>query len=224
VLGREANPVLALGRWPSWDAYVASLSQKLRYELRHDERALAARHRIQFHRTLTPDRLEADLDTMLALHRERWKHGRSSFTPREAFHRKFAAIALERGWLRLWILEVDGRPAAARYDFQYAGVHNAYNAGRDPAWRKEGVGLVLRAHSMREAMNEGVSEYRFLRGAESYKTRFRTEDEGLVTIGIARTWLGRRVAQVGDFLKEHPQLRRMAAKVVRYRPPVGDEA
>jgi hypothetical protein len=69
-----------------------------------------------------------------------------------------------------------------------------------------------------------VSEYRFLRGAESYKTRFLTEDDGLVTIGMARTWLGRRVAQVGDFLKEHPHLRRMAAKVVRYRPPADDES
>lgn len=222
-LRRESSPVLPLARWPSWDAYVAALSRKLRYELRHDEQSLADRHRLRFRMTREPAHLSTDLDVVFALHRARWSEGRSSFAPREAFYRKFAALALERGWLRLWILEIDGQPAAARYDFEFAGVYNAYNAGRDPAWNKAGIGLVLRAHTMREALTHGAAEYRFLRGGEPYKKRFLTEDAGLVTMAQARTWLGRWVTGAGALLKDRPRLRRLALHLVRKRAPASGE-
>jgi CelD/BcsL family acetyltransferase involved in cellulose biosynthesis len=217
-LRREANPVLSLARWPTWDAYVVELSRKLRYELRHDEQSLAEQHRLHFRTTLEPARLSSDLDVVFALHRARFREGRSSFAPRETFYRRFAALALERGWLRLWILEIDGQPVAARYDFEFAGVYNAYNAGRDPAWNKAGVGLVLRAHTMREALANGVVEYRFLRGGEPYKKRFLTEDASLVTVARPRTWLGRCVTGAGALLKNRPRLRRLALHLVRRRP------
>lgn len=218
-LRREPNHVLPLSRFPSWDAYVVALSRKLRQQLRHDEKRLAEGHRLRFRITREPDRLSEDLDVVFALHRARWGDGKSSFAPREKFYRRFAALALERGWLRLWILEVDDRPVAARYDFEFAGVYNAYNAGRDPAWNKAGVGLVLRAHTMRKALADGVAEYRFLRGGEAYKSRFLTEDAGLVTIARARTWLGRCVTGAGALLKHSPRLRRLVLRAVR--PPAG---
>ena len=213
-LTRHANPVLTLGRWSSWDDYIASLSSKLRYEMRHDEPSLARKHRIRFRTTRDLAQLPSDLDVFFSLHEARWT-GRSSFAPMEAFHRRFAAIALTRGWLKLWILEVDDRPVAARYDFQYARVYNAFNGGRDPAWNKAGVGLVLRAHTMREALDEGVEEYRFLRGGEAYKKRFLTEDAGLVTIAGARTWLGRCARRAGALLNENGWLRKLARPLVK---------
>jgi CelD/BcsL family acetyltransferase involved in cellulose biosynthesis len=212
-LTRDSNPFLPLGRWPSWDDYLAGLSSKLRYEMRHDEPSVARRHRIHFRTTRDPGQLSSDLDVFFSLHEARWT-GRSSFTPMEAFHRRFAAIALDRGWLRLWILEVDDRPVAARYDFEFGRVYNAYNGGRDPAWNKAGVGLVLRAHTMREALDDGVEEYRFLRGGEAYKKRFLTEDAGLVTIAGARTWLGRCARRAGALLNEKGWLRKMARPLV----------
>ncbi|HET9251883.1 MAG TPA: GNAT family N-acetyltransferase [Candidatus Eisenbacteria bacterium] len=218
-LRRESNMVLPLSRWPDWDAYVTALSRKLRQQIRHDEKALAKRHRLRFRMTREASSLPADLDTVFALHRARWE-GRSSFVPGETFYRRFAALALERGWLRLWILEADSRPVAARYDFEYEGAYHAYNAGRDPAWRKAGVGLVLRAHTMREAMSGGAAEYRFLRGGEDYKKRFLTEDAGLVTVARGRTWLGRWAAQAGTLLRNRPRLRRLATQLVRRRSPV----
>jgi CelD/BcsL family acetyltransferase involved in cellulose biosynthesis len=212
-LTRDANPVLHLGRWPSWPDYIASLSSKLRYEMRHDEPALARRHSIRFRLTRDEGSLSSDLDAFFSLHEARWS-ARSSFAPMEAFHRRFAAIALRRGWLRLWILEVDDRPVAARYDFQFARVYSAFNGGRHPDWNKAGVGLVLRAHTMREALADGAEEYRFLRGGEAYKKRFLTEDAGLVTIAGARTWLGRCAQGAGALLRENGWLWRVARPLV----------
>ncbi len=128
---------------------------------------------------------------LCSLHRARWGEAGSEFLRWEPFHRDFASIAAERGWLRLWFLELDDRPAAAWYGFRYAGVESYYQAGRDPALEDESVGSVLLAHTIREAAADGVREYRLLRGAESFKLRFADGDPGLQTFAIGRGVRGR---------------------------------
>jgi Acetyltransferase (GNAT) domain len=48
------------------------------------------------------------------------------------------------------------------------------------------VGFVLLAHAVRQAAEDGMCEYRLLRGGEEYKYRFATADPGLETVGLAR--------------------------------------
>jgi hypothetical protein len=114
----------------------------------------------------------------------------SRFGSEEAFHREFAALAARRGWLRIWILELDGGPIAASHGFRFAGVELYYQAGRLPEWSGASVGFVLQAHAIREALNDGVREYRFRRGGETFKYRFAPEDPGLETIGLSTTARG----------------------------------
>jgi CelD/BcsL family acetyltransferase involved in cellulose biosynthesis len=115
------------------------------------------------------------------LHSQRWGR-RSEFYRLRGFHREFAAVAEERGWLRLWFLEMDGVAVAAWYGFRYAGVESFYQGGRDMAWAEGGVGTVLLEHTIREAQREGMSEYRFLRGGEAYKDRLANGSDDLVTV------------------------------------------
>ncbi len=201
VVRAEANPMIDLTDWPDWEAFVRSRSKKLRQQIRRDQRVLANEHGMIIRRVAADDELPSALDELFRLHALRFGQ-QSSFVPHAAFHRCFAARALERGWLRLWTLEVDGSPVASRYDFSYANAYYAYNAGRDPTWARGSVGLVLRAHTMEAAFLEGVTDYRFLRGDEPYKKRFGTTDDRLVSIARARSWLGRRAISVGLRLRE----------------------
>jgi CelD/BcsL family acetyltransferase involved in cellulose biosynthesis len=185
---RESSPTISLGA--GWDAYLAGRSANLRQQIRRRERQLDRRHAVRFRLATEPHRLQADLTLLYALHRARWG-ARSAFSRFEGFHRDFAAVAFEQGWLRLWFLELDGRPAAAWYGFRFAGVESYYQAGRDPAFRDESVGFVLLAHSIREAAEEGVVEYRLLRGAERFKLRFADADPGVETFAPARGATGR---------------------------------
>jgi CelD/BcsL family acetyltransferase involved in cellulose biosynthesis len=179
----ESSPVLTTaGR--TWEEYLAACSPNLRGQVGQRERRLRRRGTVQFQLTVDPARLEADLDVLFSLHRARWP--RSEFGRLEAFHRDFAAVAMERGWLRLWRCEVDGSPVAAWYGFRYGGTEAYYQAGRDPAWERDAVGFVLLAHTIREALTDGVEAYRFLRGGEAYKWRFADADERLTT------WVGHR--------------------------------
>jgi CelD/BcsL family acetyltransferase involved in cellulose biosynthesis len=137
-----------------------------------------------------PDQLQQDLDVLFALHRARWP-GSPWFADAEAFHRDFADKALDHGWLRLWTLELDGRPAAVWLGYRFQGIESYYQAGRDPALQKERVGFVLLAHTIEAAFADGMDEYRMLRGDESFKYRFATSDPELETLARPTGAFGR---------------------------------
>jgi CelD/BcsL family acetyltransferase involved in cellulose biosynthesis len=185
VIARDGNPRL---RAPpdGWDGFLAGQSTHFRKRLRWQERQLARHHRVAYRLVQENERLPTALDTLLRLHQLRWPTGSSAFQPRAAFHREFAATALERGWLRLWILELDGHPAAALYGFRFGAVESHYQGGRDPAFDRLSLGFVLLAHAIRQAFDDGVAEYRFLQGRDTYKYRFADDDPGLETIALTR--------------------------------------
>jgi CelD/BcsL family acetyltransferase involved in cellulose biosynthesis len=206
VVEREASPVLALDG-VSWDELLGSWSRNLRSQVRSRERKLTAEQPAVFRLSVDPQQFERDLDRLFALHRARWPHG-SGFSAAEPFHREFASLALDRGWARLWLLEIDGEARAAWYGFRFANVESYYQAGRDPDWDRYRLGFVLLAHSIREAASDGMREYRFLRVDEDFKFRFASHDHGLETIALGRGLLGRAALGTGLRLPR-PLLRRL---------------
>jgi CelD/BcsL family acetyltransferase involved in cellulose biosynthesis len=200
----EGSPVLRI-EGMSWDDYLAGKSSNFRQQVRRRERKLAAEHELRFRLSDDPDRLDADLEVLFRLHEERWaEEGSGALRERRAaFHREFARVALERGWLRLWLLELGGRPAAAWYGLRFAGRELYYQAGRDPAFEKQAVGFVLLVHSVREAFNDGMAEYDFLRGGEGYKDRFTDDDTVVTSWAAGRGPLGRAAVAVA------PRVRRL---------------
>lgn len=179
-LSQTGAPVLRFhGR--TWDEIVQSRSANFRQQLRRRERALARAHDVRFSLAEDPQALPKQLDVLFALHAERWG-SRSKFMQAQAFHCDFAATALANGWLRLWIMELDGVPAAAWYGFRFAGAESYYQGGWGSRWERSSVGSVLLAHTIREAAKDGMAEYRFLQGDEAYKYRFADEHARLDTV------------------------------------------
>jgi len=207
VLGAEATPALGLeGR--TWDDFLAARSSNFRQQVRRRERALHA-HGLRYRLCDDRARLDRDLDLLFALHRRRWSGGESEFTRREAFHREFATLAFERGWLRLWFLELNGAAAAAWYGLRFGAVDWYYQAGRDPARDRSAVGFVLLAHSLREAMADGMREYRFGRGGEEYKSRFTGDGSTVETVVLGRGLKGRLAVAAARQRLARPLLRRV---------------
>ena len=195
VLRREGSPVLRIDG-AAWEELLAGWSRNLREQAGRRERRLAREHELRFRLVADEGALDSAFDALFTFHSARWR--RSGFArEQQAFHREFARRALERGWLRLWLLELDGRPAAAWYGFRFGGVESYYQSGRDPAWDHVSPGFVLLVHSIREAVADGMREYRFLRGGEEYKYRFADEDPGLETIALSRSSVGRAAVELG---------------------------
>jgi CelD/BcsL family acetyltransferase involved in cellulose biosynthesis len=197
VVRTEESPVL-IANGMGWDEYLRSKSSNLRQQVRRRERQLARGHDLRYRLTSDPARLDDDLDTLFALHTARWADTASPFIANNAFHRHFAKRALEKGWLRLWFLELNGTPRAAWYGFRFGDVESYYQSGRDPVWARSSIGFVLLAHTIREALDDGVREYRFLRGGEELKYRFADRDDGLDTIGVSSTLAGRLALGVSN--------------------------
>jgi CelD/BcsL family acetyltransferase involved in cellulose biosynthesis len=210
-LGGQPSPVLAV-HGLTWDAFLAARSRNFREQARRRERSLRKKHDVVL-RMADEQTLDADLTTLFRLHEARWEGTTSTFDgPTGDFHRAFARLALERGWLRLWVLEADGAPVAAWEGFRFAGIEWYYQSGRDPDWERQSVGFVLLAHTVREAMDDGVAEYRLLRGGEEYKGRFSTHDPGLENVALSRTALGRSAVLAADGVLRLPPRWRQAAR------------
>jgi CelD/BcsL family acetyltransferase involved in cellulose biosynthesis len=76
---------------------------------------------------------------------------------------------LQRGWLRLFTLRLDGNAVASLYGFHYGRVFYFYQSGFNPAYANHSVGLLMMAFAIQSAIEEGAEEYDMLHGTERYK-------------------------------------------------------
>ena len=158
----------------SWDSYLATLGAEHRYNVRRRLRNLAGRFEVRFERAATDAERRAGLAEVVRLHRKRWeaRGGRStafSTAAVLAFHEEASRLALERGWLRLFSLRLDGAPVSALYGFRYGRRFYFYQSGFEPEYGRHSVGLVTMALAIKSAIEEGAEEYDFLHGDEPYK-------------------------------------------------------
>jgi CelD/BcsL family acetyltransferase involved in cellulose biosynthesis len=157
----------------SWDSYLGELSSSHRYNFRRRLRQLEKRYRVELVRAGSEEERQRGLETLVALHLRRWseRHGSDAFSRAALidFHHDVSRRALENGWLRLYVLRLDGRPAAALYGFKYGDRFYFYQSGFDPDYGKHSVGLVMMGLSIRDAIGEGAREYDLLHGDERYK-------------------------------------------------------
>ncbi|HET9676934.1 MAG TPA: GNAT family N-acetyltransferase, partial [Solirubrobacterales bacterium] len=120
-----------------YEGYMADRSRNFRSQLGRRRRKLERDHGLSFRMTSTPQELEDDLAAFFRLHDERWEARGGSTLGDERSRRLLAAFARkaqEQGWLRLWIAEADGEPAAAwygwrlgeRYCYSLAGLASRY--------------------------------------------------------------------------------------------------
>lgn len=221
VIGHEENPAVTFGR-DGWSGYLATRSPHLRKRIRYSEVRLGRSARPRYRLVTDPGRLNSDLEVLFALHAARWGPRASAAfaASRRSFHREFAALALDQGWLRLWFLDLDERPVAAWYGLRFGGVEWFYQAGRDPTFDRLSVGFVLLLHTMREAAQDGMRGYRFLSGDEPYKHRLADPGPGLEAVALARGAAGRAALLVGPPVLTlsrgaHPAVARAARRVVR---------
>lgn len=160
----------------SWEAYLARLSAKSRAEIRHDRRALEKAGKVTVRLVADRESLDEALATLIGLHQARresqGKVGGFQNGVLRHFHRGVSERFADRGWLRLWLLDLDGSTVAARYQFAYRGSVHDFLPGHDPRWDRYSVGLVLLSHCIEQAILGGNHEMDFLRGTETYKSRW----------------------------------------------------
>lgn len=181
----------------SWDSYLATLGSAHRANIRRRVRALGQRFQMRSELAASEGQRRDALSALVAFHDQRWgrRGGSSAFlTPAlRAFHDEATHRALDRGWLRLYVLRLNDAPAAVMYGFAYNRRFYFYQHGFDEQYRAQSVGLVLMALSIRTAIDEGTDEFDMLWGAEPYKWLWAHERRQLYRIHLFPTHLGGRI-------------------------------
>ncbi|MCU1282989.1 MAG: Cellulose biosynthesis protein [bacterium] len=159
-----------------FESYLAELPDGTGAQFKRRRRWLEKQPGYEIECLTDPNALVVGLDALFELHHKRWTaEGGSDAIDGpavEAFHRAAGRALAERGWARLWIMQVDGAPRAASYGFRHGDRFAFYQAGYDPEWRQRSVGTVLLGEIVRQMYDEGVGEYDFLRGTEAYKLKW----------------------------------------------------
>lgn len=183
----------------SWDSYLGTLGPAHRANVRRRLRALERQFDVRIHQAASEDERRETLSTLMALHNRRWSRrgGSTAFpTPAlRAFHDDVTRSALERGWLRLFVLRLDDTPAAAMYCFAYSGRYYFYQAAFDERFRQYSAGLVMLALTIRAAIDEGALEFDLLYGTEPYKALWARDQRLLGRIDLFPAHLGGRIHQ-----------------------------
>lgn len=166
----------------SFDAYLEQLSKKTRYNLRRGRRQVEDLGKTEYRLCETPDQVSAFTEPFVRLHQAHWEAAGDLGTfvrrPRlREFFEKLSLRFVEKGWLRLGLLEVNGEPQAAQFGFQYGGVFSAVQEGYNPNLAEVtcGIGNVARAWTIERAIEERAHTYDFLGGETWHKQRWNGE-------------------------------------------------
>lgn len=167
----------------SWESYLATLGAEHRYNFNRKWKRLNRDYTVQFDRVSTQSQCRESIDLVIAQHNLRWRDrgGSDAFHAPGlvGFHREFSEVALDRDWLRLYVLRLDGQPAACLYGFLYRRTFYFYQSGFDAAYEKHSVGLVTMGLAIKSAIEEGAEEYDLLHGNETYKSHWSRDSREL---------------------------------------------
>jgi len=156
--------LLLAGR--AYAEYVASLPSRLQNTLKRKGKKLAQMQDARFEIVQTPDRVDAAMDAWEGLYATSWQQVESY----PAFMREVAREFAARGWLRLGMLWMGERLAAAQVWFVYNRTASIFKLAYDPQYAEHSVGSLLTAHLMRQAIDvDGVEIVDYLSGDDDYK-------------------------------------------------------
>jgi CelD/BcsL family acetyltransferase involved in cellulose biosynthesis len=172
----------------TWRSYLGTLGPSHRGNLRRRLRALRQAFAVELESVDSEAQRREALDALIRLHNERWR-GRGGSTafhtePLRRFHDELTRLLLDRRWLRLYVLRLDGAPAAVLYGFSYGRRFHFYQSGFDERFARHSVGLVLMGLSIERAIGEHELEYDLLHGDEPYKQLWCPETRDVVDVEL----------------------------------------
>ncbi len=163
----------------SWEAYLGSMTSSHRYNVVSRMRKLERQFRVRFFAWSDAENIDVAVDRLISLHHLRWQERDVShaFSSPEyiGFHRELIRVCLERGWLKLYCLEVNNVIIAMHYCYRFRNEILEFQGGFDPAYAQFGPGRLITAYSIKDAIEDGNTVYDFLKGEYEHKETWTKE-------------------------------------------------
>ena len=163
----------------TWDDYLNSLSASTRYLIRRKQRKLARDYSVNVDFARTRDEFEKRMKDFIIQHQKRWESlqrpGAFARKQFKEFHRKVGEKLFQKGWVKLYFLELDNHPVASYYLFHYKNSFFYYLSGFDPKYEKYSPGVILMGNILKDAIHNNKDEFDLMRGPTAYKSNWADE-------------------------------------------------
>jgi CelD/BcsL family acetyltransferase involved in cellulose biosynthesis len=169
-----ASPYLPLRT--SWGQYFDGLPAKHRRNLRNRFKRLEATGSVNIEAITSDEKLADALEVGLRLEASGWK-GKAdtaiSCDPDTSrFYSMLARRAAECGWILLNSLYVGSKRIAFEYCLSYKNRIHRLKSGYDPSYARYSPSNLLSCLVLRNAFEQGMTEYDFLGGSEDWKLKW----------------------------------------------------
>lgn len=156
-----------------YETYLAGLDKKQRHEIRRKyrnvENSLAE---ADFYIVEDRDQLERETQAFIEMMAQDPSKRGFLTEPMVQHLHNTARIAFEHGWLQPSFFTLDGKKAAGHLSFLFNNRLWGYNSGWEWAFRDYSPGWVHLAHLIQWSIEQGLTEFDFMRGDEDYKYKF----------------------------------------------------
>jgi hypothetical protein len=155
--------------------YMADRPPRVRNTIARKQRKLAREHRYVI-RLFINDDLNSNLDQALADYQRVYQASWKAKELFDGFIEGLARALAKHGWLRLAILYIDDKPAAAQFWFVVHGKASIFKLAYDEAWKQYSPGSILIHYLMQHVIEvDQVDEIDFLTGNDAYKQDWMSE-------------------------------------------------
>ena len=155
----------------TFEAYMASRPSRVKNTIARKQRKLKREHGYEI-RLYTDQSLQQALADYSAVYRSSWK----AFEQFDDFIEGLAYRLSAAGWLRLAILYIEDKPAAAQFWFVAHGRASIFKLVYDEAWKHYSPGSILISYLMEHVIEiDKVEEIDFLTGNDAYKQDWMSE-------------------------------------------------
>ena len=186
VVQSDCTPLVELPE--DWEEYLSNLRKKDRHELRRKIRRLESNHSFnQFRCDLNPESLENDMNDffeLMSLSSE--DKGEFLTEMNKSFFIELAKTFSPKKLFNLYFLEIDNQKVAACIYFYFGDQVLLYNSGYNPQFSSLSVGLINKALTIKESIENQKKIYNFLRGTERYKYHLGGQDKFVMDLSITR--------------------------------------
>lgn len=183
---QDVCPVIELPK--TWDEYLTQIGKKQRHEIKRKWEKLFKEQEAAFELVELPADTDHSIKDFIWLHQSSSQDKNNFWDDKHVeFFQYFAEKTAEKNWLKLYFLKIGTVRVAAMLGFSYNNQFFLYNSGYvSDNFRQYGIGSVLTAYTIQQAIERGETRYDFLRGDEQYKFRFRAVSEPIFDLKFTR--------------------------------------
>lgn len=220
-------PRILLHLTPTFDEYLAEFSSKHRKNLRRAVQTLEKKGDVRCVRYTNVDQVDELLDNAVAISQKTYQWNLLGLGLRGDMRERFEFQA-RQGWLRSYLLFVNGAPVSFILGFQYGSHFFLDDMGYDPQWRDFSVGKILQLKVVEDLFAENRPEVYDLGEYGPHKEEFGTGSypQGKMFLfrrgvypGFVRTShrISNGASTIASALLERFELKKRLKKLIRMR-------